>query len=72
MFLFMSSCVGSINKESIAPQQAEMGIMKLLEGRPSVKAVFAGHNHGLDGLCPYNKLRLCYARHTRTVIWKLA
>ncbi|KAI8017583.1 putative inactive purple acid phosphatase 16 [Camellia lanceoleosa] len=65
MFLFMSSCVGSINKESIAPQQAEMGIMKLLEGRPSVKwqAVFAGHNHGLDWCCPYKKLRLCYARH---------
>ncbi|KAI8026280.1 putative inactive purple acid phosphatase 16 [Camellia lanceoleosa] len=37
MFLFMSSCVGSINKESIAPQQVEMGIMKLLEGSPSVK-----------------------------------
>ncbi|KAI7992107.1 putative inactive purple acid phosphatase 16 [Camellia lanceoleosa] len=64
MFLFMSSCVGSINKERIAPQQAEMGIMKLLEGRPSVKAVFAGHNHGLDWCCPYKKLWLCYARHT--------
>ncbi|KAI8003115.1 Deacetoxyvindoline 4-hydroxylase [Camellia lanceoleosa] len=37
----MSSCVGSINKESIAPQQAEMGIMKLLEGRPSVKTPLA-------------------------------
>ncbi|KAL7197509.1 hypothetical protein ACSBR2_020112 [Camellia fascicularis] len=64
MFLFMSSCVGSINKERIAPQKAEMGIMKLLEGRPSVKAVFAGHNHGLDWCCPYKKLWLCYARHT--------
>ncbi|CAL5431037.1 unnamed protein product [Camellia sinensis] len=64
MLLFMSSCVGSINKERIAPQQAEMGIMKLLEGRPSVKAVFAGHNHGLDWCCPYKKLWLCYARHT--------
>ncbi|KAE9465855.1 hypothetical protein C3L33_02218, partial [Rhododendron williamsianum] len=32
-----SSCVGSINLESVAPQEAEMGVMKLLEGRPSVK-----------------------------------
>ncbi|KAA8518095.1 hypothetical protein F0562_015569 [Nyssa sinensis] len=63
-FLMFSSCVGSINKESVAPQEAEMGIMKLLEGRPSVKAVFVGHNHGLDWCCPYKKLWLCFARHT--------
>jgi hypothetical protein len=30
-------CVGSINKESVAAQEAEMGIMKLLVKRPSVK-----------------------------------
>lgn len=29
--------MGSINKESVAAQEAEMGIMKLLVKRPSVK-----------------------------------
>ncbi|OVA06106.1 Phosphoesterase domain [Macleaya cordata] len=59
-------CVGSINKEKVASQEAEMGIMKILVNRPSVKAVFVGHNHGLDWCCPYdeNKLWLCFARHS--------
>ncbi|KAL9232605.1 hypothetical protein vseg_007699 [Gypsophila vaccaria] len=57
-------CVGSINKESVAPQEAEFGIMEALEARPSVQAVFVGHNHGLDWCCPSNKLWLCFARHT--------
>ncbi|RVW92150.1 putative inactive purple acid phosphatase 16 [Vitis vinifera] len=57
-------CVGSINKEDVATQEAEMGIMKFLVKRPSVKAVFVGHNHGLDWCCPYEKLWLCFARHT--------
>lgn len=30
-------CVGSINKERVAPQEAENGIMKLLAERVSVK-----------------------------------
>lgn len=30
-------CVGLINKERVAAQEAEMGIMKLLFKRPSVK-----------------------------------
>lgn len=30
-------CVGSINKEKVAAQEAETGIMKLLLRRPSVK-----------------------------------
>ncbi|XP_056158956.1 probable inactive purple acid phosphatase 16 isoform X1 [Syzygium oleosum] len=57
-------CVGSINKETVASQEAEAGIMEILEKRPSVKAVFVGHNHGLDWCCPYKKLWLCFARHT--------
>ncbi|KAK9154768.1 hypothetical protein Sjap_002248 [Stephania japonica] len=57
-------CVGSINIERVAPQEAEMGIMKILTSRPSVKGVFVGHNHGLDWCCPYEKLWLCFARHT--------
>lgn len=57
-------CVGSINNEKVAPQDAEHGIMKALESRPSVQAVFVGHNHGLDWCCPYKKLWLCFARHT--------
>ncbi|XP_030517632.2 probable inactive purple acid phosphatase 16 isoform X2 [Rhodamnia argentea] len=57
-------CVGSINKETVASQQAETGIMEILEKRPSVKAVFVGHNHGLDWCCPSKNLWLCYARHT--------
>ncbi|KAK4798433.1 hypothetical protein SAY86_030759 [Trapa natans] len=57
-------CVGSINKEKVASQEAEFGIMEILERRPSVKAVFVGHNHGLDWCCPYKKLWLCFARHT--------
>lgn len=28
------------------------------------QAVFVGHNHGLDWCCPYEKLWLCFARHT--------
>jgi len=57
-------CVGSINKEEVAPQAAEWGIMDALAKRPSVKAVFVGHNHGLDWCCPYQELWLCFARHT--------
>ncbi|KAG6640979.1 hypothetical protein CIPAW_09G041900 [Carya illinoinensis] len=57
-------CVGLINKEGVAAQKAELGIMKLLTKRPSVKAIFVGHNHGLDWCCPNEKLWLCFARHT--------
>lgn len=57
-------CVGSINEEKVASQKAEMGIMEALVNRSSVKAVFVGHNHGLDWCCPYKKLWLCYARHS--------
>ncbi|KAL0900487.1 hypothetical protein Bca101_084448 [Brassica carinata] len=58
-------CMGSINKERVAAQEAENGMMKVLEHRSSVKAVFVGHNHGLDWCCPYkDKLWLCFARHT--------
>lgn len=59
-----SRCVGSMFQEPVAAQEAEMGMMKLLTERPSVKAVFVGHNHGLDWCCPYEKMWLCYARHT--------
>lgn len=57
-------CVGLINKEKVSPQEAEWGMMDILEHRPSVKAVFAGHNHGLDWCCPYKSLWLCFSRHT--------
>ncbi|XP_030924504.1 probable inactive purple acid phosphatase 16 [Quercus lobata] len=57
-------CVGSINKENVSSQAAELGIMDLLVKRPSVKAIFVGHKHGLDWCCPYEKLWLCFARHT--------
>uniref|UniRef100_K7K9H5 Calcineurin-like phosphoesterase domain-containing protein n=1 Tax=Glycine max TaxID=3847 RepID=K7K9H5_SOYBN len=57
-------CVGSINKETVAAQEVETGMMDLLVNRTSVKAIFVGHNHGLDWCCPYEKLWLCYARHT--------
>ncbi|XP_037484131.1 probable inactive purple acid phosphatase 16 [Triticum dicoccoides] len=57
-------CVGSLNEEDVAPQVAEWGIMDALAHRPSVKAIFVGHNHGLDWCCPYEKLWLCFARHT--------
>ncbi|KAK8488941.1 hypothetical protein V6N13_060939 [Hibiscus sabdariffa] len=63
-FRIHKPCVGSINKEKVAAQEAEMGIMKILVKRPSIKAVFVGHNHGLDWCCPYRKLWLCFARHT--------
>ncbi|XP_072979698.1 probable inactive purple acid phosphatase 16 [Typha angustifolia] len=57
-------CIGSINKEGVASQEAEWGIMDILASRPSVKAIFVGHNHGLDWCCPYENLWLCFARHT--------
>ncbi|RWR78159.1 putative inactive purple acid phosphatase 16 [Cinnamomum micranthum f. kanehirae] len=57
-------CVGSINMDRVAAQEQEVGIMDVLSSRPSVKAVFVGHNHGNDWCCPYKKLWLCYARHT--------
>ncbi|WCJ33407.1 purple acid phosphatase 16 [Euphorbia peplus] len=63
-FFIRKPCVGSMNRERVAPQEAEFGIMKILAKRPSVKAVFVGHNHGLDWCCPYKKLWLCFARHT--------
>ncbi|CAJ2673380.1 unnamed protein product [Trifolium pratense] len=63
-FSIRKPCVGSINKEKVAAQEAETGIMDLLAKRTSVKAIFVGHNHGLDWCCPYKKLWLCYARHT--------
>ncbi|KAM0021879.1 putative metallo-dependent phosphatase [Helianthus debilis subsp. tardiflorus] len=59
-----TQCVGSMFEEPVAAQDAEMGMMKLLKKRPSVKAIFVGHNHGLDWCCPYEKMWLCYARHT--------
>lgn len=61
---FKGKCVGSLFKERVAAQEAEMGMMKLLQARSSVKAVFVGHNHGLDWCCPYKQLWLCYARHS--------
>ncbi|PQQ13001.1 putative inactive purple acid phosphatase 16 [Prunus yedoensis var. nudiflora] len=64
LFGIHKPCVGSINKEKVATQEAETGIMKLLVERASAKAVFVGHNHGLDWCCPYEKLWLCFARHT--------
>ncbi|CAB4316929.1 unnamed protein product [Prunus armeniaca] len=64
LFGIHKPCVGSINKEKVATQEAETGIMKLLVERVSAKAVFVGHNHGLDWCCPYEKLWLCFARHT--------
>ncbi|KAL6272805.1 hypothetical protein ACE6H2_023497 [Prunus campanulata] len=64
LFWIHKPCVGSINKEKVATQEAETGIMKLLVERVSAKAVFVGHNHGLDWCCPYEKLWLCFARHT--------
>ncbi|KAK4481685.1 hypothetical protein RD792_012592 [Penstemon davidsonii] len=60
----LKNCIGSIFLEDVAAQEAEMGIMRVLEERPSIKAVFVGHNHGLDWCCPYKKLWLCFARHT--------
>ncbi|GLJ13421.1 hypothetical protein SUGI_0211940 [Cryptomeria japonica] len=57
-------CVGSINLERVDSQTAEWGIMDILTNRTSVKAVFVGHNHGLDWCCPCKNLWLCFARHT--------
>ncbi|CAM6117554.1 unnamed protein product [Calypogeia fissa] len=57
-------CVGSINIEAVAPQVAEWGLIDALSKRPSVKATFSGHNHGLDWCCPFETLWLCFARHT--------
>ncbi|KAJ7529662.1 hypothetical protein O6H91_15G061000 [Diphasiastrum complanatum] len=59
-----SPCFGTINLETVASQVGEWGIMNILKNRPSVKAVIVGHNHGLDWCCPYEKLWLCFARHT--------
>nr|GLL47497.1 probable inactive purple acid phosphatase 16 isoform X1 [Ipomoea trifida] len=64
MFVLDKNCVGSMFAEKVAAQEAEMGIMELLQGRSSVMAVFVGHNHGLDWCCPHKNLWLCYARHT--------
>nr|GMD84485.1 probable inactive purple acid phosphatase 16 [Ipomoea batatas] len=63
-FVLDKNCVGSMFAEKVAAQEAEMGIMELLQGRSSVMAVFVGHNHGLDWCCPHRNLWLCYARHT--------
>lgn len=64
LFLVPQPCVGSINKEWVCTQESEMGIMKILKDRPSVQAVFVGHDHGNDWCCPYKNMWLCYARHT--------
>ncbi|XP_022747797.1 probable inactive purple acid phosphatase 16 isoform X2 [Durio zibethinus] len=37
IFRIRQPCVGSINKEKVAAQEAEMGIMKILVERPSIK-----------------------------------
>jgi hypothetical protein len=60
----VAPCVGNINYEAVAPQEAEWGIMNSLASRSSIKAVFVGHNHGLDWCCPSGSLHLCFARHT--------
>lgn len=36
----------------------------LIDMELMLQAVFAGHNHGLDWCCPYQRLWLCYARHS--------
>lgn len=36
-FKVHTHCVGSMFMETVAPQEAEMGIMKILGERPSVK-----------------------------------
>ncbi|KAG0477335.1 hypothetical protein HPP92_014176 [Vanilla planifolia] len=59
-----SPCSGSINDEEVASQEVEWGMIDVLINRSSVKAVFVGHNHGLDWCCPYKSLWLCFARHT--------
>lgn len=41
-FLVRKRCVGSIFLEDVAAQEAEMGIMKVLEERPSVKVSAKG------------------------------
>ncbi|CAO2829061.1 unnamed protein product [Amaranthus hypochondriacus] len=64
LYLIPKPCVGSINKDSISAQEAELGIMKVLEDRPSAQVVIVGHDHGNDWCCPYKKMWLCYARHT--------
>lgn len=38
-FITHKDCVGSIFLEKVAAQEAEMGIMKILEERPSVKVM---------------------------------
>jgi hypothetical protein len=60
----VAPCVGNINYEAVAPQEAEWGIMNSLASRSSIKAVFVGHNHGLDWCCPSGSMHLCFARHT--------
>lgn len=39
MFRIGKPCVGSINLEKVASQDAELGIMKILVERPSVKVI---------------------------------
>ena len=52
MFRIHKPCVGSINKEKVASQEAEMGIMKLLVERPSVKVrILIRYNHTSEHSC---------------------
>lgn len=58
-------CVGALNYDpEVSAQAAEWGLLEGLQGRPSVKATFVGHNHGKDWCCPHGGLWLCFARHT--------
>lgn len=39
LYLIPKPCVGSINKDSVSAQEAELGIMKVLEDRPSAQVI---------------------------------
>ena len=41
-----------------------MALILMINSSSWWQAVFVGHNHGLDWCCPYEKLWLCFARHT--------
>ena len=44
LYLIPKPCVGSINKDSVSTQEAELGIMKVLEDRPSAQVISCPKN----------------------------
>jgi len=56
-------CYGT-NNDTVSCQALDSGIFEAFKQNGDVRAAFVGHNHGNDFCGSYDKIQLCYGRHT--------